>query len=61
MDRIITPSELKGRSLPELRALFHEVQQQLVCSDDGSQERRNALTSLDTISRAMAQRMRFTP
>lgn len=59
MTRIISPSELQGRSVPELRALFHQAQQELVQSDRSSQERSAALANLDNISLAMAQRMRL--
>lgn len=56
MSKIFTQAALQGRSLPELRALFHEAHQELVRSEAGSQERRDALANLDTISRAVAQR-----
>lgn len=56
MSGIFTQAALQGRSLPELRALFHEAQQELVRSEAGSQERRDALANIDTISRAVAQR-----
>lgn len=57
MSRIITPSDLSGRSLPELRVLFRKAQETLVRSERGSPERRAALASLESISRAMAHRM----
>lgn len=56
MTRIITPGSLQGRSLSELQALFHAAQQELVQSEAGSQARREALSSLETLSLAMAQR-----
>jgi hypothetical protein len=56
MIRIITPADLQGRSLSELQALFHAAQQELVQSEAGSQARRDALSSLDALSLAIAQR-----
>jgi hypothetical protein len=56
MSRIFTQAALQGRSLPELRALFAQAHQELVHSEAGSHERRDALANIDTISRALAQR-----
>jgi hypothetical protein len=56
MIRIITPADLQGRSLSELQALFQAAQQELVQSEAGSQARRDALSSLDALSLAIAQR-----
>lgn len=61
MTRIITPADLQGRSLSELQALFHAAQQELVQSETGSQARRDALSSLDALSLAMAQRRLHGP
>ncbi len=58
MSTIIRSSDLQGRRLPELSAMFRKAQQELVQSERGSKERRAALTSLDAISLAMARRMR---
>lgn len=58
MRKVFTQAALAGRSVTELRALFTAVQQELVRSEAGSQERRDALASLDNISRAIAHRMR---
>ena len=58
MSKVFTQAALSGRSVTELRALFGAVQQELVRSEAGSQERRDALASLDNISRTMAHRMR---
>jgi hypothetical protein len=55
MSAIFTQATLQGRSLPQLQALFHAAQQELVSSKRGSQDRSDALINLDTISRAMAQ------
>lgn len=57
MSKVINPSDLQGRSLPELRALFREAQQELVQSDRGSQERRAALANVEAISLAMVRRL----
>lgn len=59
MSGIKRPEDLQGKSLPELSALFRKAQQELVQSDENSEQRREALVSLDNISRAMANRMRF--
>lgn len=57
MVNVINPTDLQGRSLPELRALFREAQQELVRSDRSSQERRAALANVEAISLAMARRL----
>ena len=57
MVQVSNPSDLRGRSLPELRALFREAQQELVRSDRGSQERRAALANVEAIGLAMARRL----
>jgi hypothetical protein len=56
MCRIITASELEIKTNIELSALFREVSQEIANSEAGSPERRNALASLDNISRAMRSR-----
>ncbi len=61
MRKVFTQAALQGKSLPELRALFATVQQDLVRSDAGSQERSNALASLETISRTIAMRISAGP
>jgi hypothetical protein len=55
MQNIITLAALLGRSLSELQALYSSVQQELVCSERGSQARSDALASLENISLAIAQ------
>lgn len=57
MSRIITPSELHCLGEEELRSLFHKVSQDLAQTEAGTQERREALASLDNIQRAMAERI----
>ena len=56
MTRIITPADLQGRSLTELQALYRAVHEELVRSETGSQARREALASLETLSLAIARR-----
>ena len=56
MCKIITTAELQYRSLAELQALYRKVQQELSMSAPGSAARRNALASLENISRSIAQR-----
>lgn len=58
MRKVFTQAALAGCSVTELRSLFAAVQQELVRSEAGSQERRDALASLDNISRVIAHRMR---
>ncbi len=57
MCRIITTSELHNKTDIELSALFQKVSQQVAKSEPGSPERRNALASLENISRAMCSRL----
>ena len=56
MCRIITESELINKTDIELSALFRKVAEEIANSEIGSPERRNALASLDNISRAMRTR-----
>ena len=55
--KLITNHELHKRSESELSALFCMVSKGLVRTKRGSPERRNALASLENISRARAVRM----
>jgi len=55
--KLFTTYELEKRSDSELSALFRAVSQGLVRTAKGSPERRNALASLENISRARAVRM----
>jgi hypothetical protein len=55
--KLISNYELQKRSDSELSRLFHTVSQGLVLSGKGSPERRNALASLENISRARAVRI----
>lgn len=57
MNRLITRSELTGRSNNELSALFHRVSLDLARTAPGSPERRNALASLENIARERAARL----
>jgi hypothetical protein len=52
--RLISTSELYRKSENELSALFHAVSARLVRTDRETPERRNALASLENISRARA-------
>jgi hypothetical protein len=56
--KLISNHELQKRSDSELSALFCTVSQGLVRTRRESPERRNALASLENISRARAVRMR---
>lgn len=55
MSRIITAHELANRSLPYLQALYRKTHEELARSDEGSAARRNALASIENISRAIAR------
>ena len=54
MSRIITMAELQNRPMAYLQKLHQQMQQNLAESAAGSEDRRNALASLENISRAMA-------
>ncbi len=58
--RLITAYELAHRSERELAALVSQASGVLARSEPGSEDRRNALASLENIRRALALR-RFTP
>jgi hypothetical protein len=55
--KLISNHELQQRSESELSALFRKVSEGLVRTRRGSPERRNALASLENISRLRAKRM----
>ena len=61
MVRIFTQASLQGRSTSELRALYQSVQRELTQSEAGSQDRADALASLEAISRALAKRYSAGP
>ena len=52
--KLISAFELIGRSKSDLHNLFREVSQNLVQTDPGTAERRNALGSLENIAHARA-------
>ncbi len=56
MFRLITRSELAGRSNSELAAIFRQASDALAHSAPGSADRRNALASLENITRERASR-----
>jgi hypothetical protein len=56
MKRLITRSELTGRSESELAALFRQAAEALAISAPHSAERRNALASMENIARERAAR-----
>jgi hypothetical protein len=55
--KLISNHELQKQSASQLSALFCTVSKGLVRTKRGSPERRNALASLENISRARALRM----
>ena len=55
--KLISAHELNRRSLNELSALFGQVSRGLVRTQRGTQERRNALATLENIARARRQKM----
>ena len=59
--KLILNSELHNRNDNELSALFCHFSKGLVRTERNSPERRNALASLENISRARAQRMVMRP
>lgn len=56
--KLISNHELQRWSESELSALFCKVSKELVRTKHGSTDRRNALASLENISRARALRMK---
>lgn len=59
--KLISNHELQKRSDSELSALFCTVSKGLVRTERGTAERRNALASLENISRARTARMSGCP
>ena len=57
MSCIITPSDLSGRSLPELFALQYRLQNLLAQTQPGSAPHREAVVSLDVVRRVIRQRL----
>ena len=55
--KLISNYELQKRSNSELAALFAHVSRGLVTTKQDTPERRNALASLENISRARLQRL----
>lgn len=56
MSTVLTMSALQSRSDLELQTLLRKAQYDLACSLSGSAERRDALATLENITRVMAQR-----
>lgn len=56
MSTVLTMATLQSRSDLELQTLARKAQYDLECSAPGSAERRDALATLENISRVMAQR-----
>ena len=61
MSKIFTAAALERYSVPELRTLFRQAQQNLAATDADTADRANALASLENISRAIAKRTASTP
>jgi hypothetical protein len=59
--KLLSTHELQKRTESELSALFCAVSKGLVRTKRGSPERRNALASLENISRARVARMQGCP
>jgi len=59
--KLISNLELQVRNETELSAMFCIVSKGLTRTERNSPERRNALASLENISRARAQRMLMRP
>ena len=57
MTKLITASELAHLSDTELRATLRQAWQELTLSKQGSQERAQALASLENIERALCYRL----
>ncbi|RBI76115.1 hypothetical protein DQW77_04325 [Roseovarius sp. TE539] len=61
MSKIFTAAALDHYSVPELRTLFRQAQLDLAASEAETPERRDALASLENISRAIAKRTASMP
>ena len=61
MSKIFTAAALDRYSVPELRSLFRQAQLDLAASEADTAERRDALASLENISRAIAKRTAARP
>jgi hypothetical protein len=59
--KLISNFELQGRGDKELSAMFCRVSKNLVTTRRDTPERRNALASLENISRARVQRTLLRP
>ncbi len=59
MCKIITSYDLDHRSDNELCALFQKVSQDLTKSEPGTYQRRNALASIENISRELNRRRAY--
>jgi hypothetical protein len=59
--KLISAYELHRRSQNELSVLFGQVSRGLVLTQAGTPERRNALASLENISRARRERLIMRP
>lgn len=56
MTKITSRADLCGLTLADLEALHHTIEQELLSAQPGSAAWHEALTSLDAIERAIAQR-----
>ena len=61
MSKLFTASALSGLSLEALRALHQRIYVDLVRSEPGSPERRDALASLENIQCAICSRLSNSP
>ena len=53
--RLITSHELADRTPEELQVLFNAISKELTRTEAGTSKRRNALATLENISRAMCR------
>ena len=56
MSTVLTMATLQSRSDYELQTLFREAEYDLACTAPGSAERRDALATIENITRVMQQR-----
>jgi hypothetical protein len=57
MSTVLTTTELQSRSDLELQTLMRKAQHDLACSERGSEERRDAIATIDNITLVMKQRV----
>lgn len=61
MMEIFTQAALASRTLPELRVIFRQVQEELASCEIGSREHFSGAQNLQTVRRAISMRTTLVP